>query len=92
MERQVVGPPKRLLSLNEAAEMCGLSIHTLRAWVHQGKVPIVRIDTTLRIDRNDLEAVIQSAKQPWKPQQSLAVNARKGHQRRKQQQKARHAA
>jgi excisionase family DNA binding protein len=92
METLPVNPVPRLLSVDEAAQAFGLNRHTLRAWVQKGKVPVVRLDSTVRIDRNDLEAMIQSAKRLWSPQQSLAVNARKGHQSRRQRSEAPRAA
>lgn len=88
MPRLHIDPTKRLLSVSEAAEVFGLSPYTLRQWVHQGKVPVIRIDTTVRIDRQDLEMLLQNAKQQWSPAPSLAANARKGHTKRHQQKEA----
>jgi len=87
-----VDPMKRLLSVSEAAQVFGLSPYTLRAWVQQGKVPVVRLDSAVRIDRSDLEALIQNAKQRWTPNQQLGMAAHKGHQSRKQQQETGRAA
>ncbi len=85
MLRLHVDPTKRLLSVSEAAQVFGLSPYTLRGWVHQGKVPVVRLDSTVRIDRVDLEALIQNAKRSWSPQQQFAANTRKGDANRKPQ-------
>jgi excisionase family DNA binding protein len=92
MPRLHVDSTKRLLSVSEAADVFGLSPYTLRLWVKQGKVPVIRLDSTVRIDRLDLEATIQSAKQQWAPHQEFSDAARKGHQHRKRQQEAVSAA
>jgi excisionase family DNA binding protein len=83
METFAVNSAPRLLSVDEAAQVFGLNRHTLRSWVQKGKVPVVRLDSVVRIDRQDLEGIIQNAKQQWTPNQKLGLAARKGHQNRR---------
>ena len=85
MQTLPLDPAQRLFTLQEAARICGVSPHVVRYWIKKGKMPVVRIDTTLKIDRHDLEAVIQGAKQSWTPHKEFASSARKGHQNRQQQ-------
>lgn len=92
MSELTISVNTRLLDLDAAATLLGISPHTLRSWTQQGKVPVVRLGSLLQYDRQDLEAFIQNAKQRWTPQQALAANARKGHNTRKQREQASHAA
>jgi Helix-turn-helix domain len=79
MRPQREAAPKRLLSVSEAAEAYGLGIHTLRGWVQAGKVPVIRMDANVWIDRHDIEAALQAAKGTWAPRPSYAAAARRGH-------------
>jgi excisionase family DNA binding protein len=81
MDRLTSGAGNRLLGLNAAAAVLGISPHTLRAWAQRGKVPVTRLGALLQFDRRELDALIQSATRQWKPQPKLAANARKGHQK-----------
>jgi excisionase family DNA binding protein len=54
-----------LLSLEEAAkelggakESGGISIHTLRAWIYQKRIPFVRLGRRIFLRREDLEAFV----------------------------------
>ncbi len=51
---------KRLLSVPEAAEMLGLSRHTLNQWVSQGRIPHVKLGRRTLFEPNDLEELIEN--------------------------------
>ena len=53
---------KRLYSIKEAAEYLGRTEHALRSLIHNGKVPIVRIDRRIQLDINDLDDLIEKNK------------------------------
>jgi excisionase family DNA binding protein len=48
-----------LLNLREGAKELKLSIHTLRAWAYQKRIPIVRLGRRVLLRREDLEAFIK---------------------------------
>ena len=68
----------------EAARICGVSPHIMWYWIQQGRVSVVCLDSTLRIDRLALEKAIQDATQVWTPAPGLADAAGKGHQSQQQ--------
>lgn len=47
-----------LLNLREAAGELRLSIHTVRAWVSQKRIPFVRLGRRILIRRQDLEEIV----------------------------------
>jgi excisionase family DNA binding protein len=47
-----------LLDLKEGAKELRLSIHTLRAWVYQRRIPFVRLGRRVLLRRSDLENLI----------------------------------
>ena len=57
------GPGRRLVSLQEAAGVLGVSIATLRRLIWAGKLPIVRLTRRLQIDVRDLDRLIQQGKE-----------------------------
>ena len=46
---------RRLLDLNSAARYVGVSYWTLRAILHNGEIPFIRIGRRLLVDRCDLD-------------------------------------
>ena len=58
-----------LLTLQEAAKELRISIHTLRVWVYQKRIPVVRLGRRIFIRRKDLEEFIAKnvvkAKEDW---------------------------
>lgn len=44
-----------LLNLREGAKELKLSIHTLRAWIYQKRIPFVRLGRRVLLRREDLE-------------------------------------
>jgi excisionase family DNA binding protein len=47
-----------LLSLEETAKELRLSIHTLRAWVYQKRIPVVKLGRRVLVKREDMEAFV----------------------------------
>ena len=47
-----------LLNLREGSEATRLSVHTLRAWIYQKRLPCVRLGRRVLLRREDLEALI----------------------------------
>ena len=47
-----------LLDLREGAKELKLSIHTLRAWTYQKRIPFVRLGRRILLRREDLEALV----------------------------------
>lgn len=47
-----------LLNVHEASKELRLSIHTIRAWVYQGRIPFVRLGRRVLLRRADLEAFV----------------------------------
>ncbi|MGA2466096.1 MAG: helix-turn-helix domain-containing protein [Thermodesulfobacteriota bacterium] len=48
-----------LLSLREGAKELKLSIHTLRAWTYQKRIPFVRLGRRILLRREDLENLVK---------------------------------
>lgn len=80
MSGLTTGVAARLLDLDAAAGMLGISPHTLRRYAQQGKLPVTRLGALLQFDRAHLEQFIQANTRPWAPSKTLSANARKGHQ------------
>lgn len=50
----------RLISMQDAAEQCGVDYRTVRRWVSQGQLNAVRVGPRLiRINANDLAAFLR---------------------------------
>ena len=49
-----------LLDLKEGAKELRLSIHTLRAWVYQKRIPFVRLGRRVLLRREDLERLVEN--------------------------------
>lgn len=52
-------PLKRLLSVDEAAEYLGRSSWAVREMIRAGKLPCVRFDRRIFLDRLDLDRLIE---------------------------------
>jgi excisionase family DNA binding protein len=53
---------EKLLSVTEAAQVLGLSPHTINSWVSQRRITFVKIGSRTMFDREDLSALIQANK------------------------------
>lgn len=54
----VVDPPEPLLSPVEGARALNVSIHTLRQWLSQRRIPFYKCGRLTRLKREDLERFI----------------------------------
>ncbi len=54
----------KLLTLNEAAERLAISLSTMRAWVSQRRIEVVKIGRCVRIREEALEAFICNRHSP----------------------------
>ena len=50
---------KRLLDVREAARYLGISPHTVRGWVYQGRLPVIRLGRKVLFDRTALDRLIE---------------------------------
>ena len=53
-----------LLTVKEASRILSLSISTLYAFVHQKRIPYVKLGKSLRFRRNDLEQWVETQARP----------------------------
>lgn len=56
--------PIALLTLRQAAAYMGLSVHTLRQWVSQRRIPFVKLGRAVRFNPADLAAFITAHTRP----------------------------
>jgi len=50
---------RQLLTAKEAAEFLCLSENTIRQWIWQRRLPVVRLGRAVRLRREDLEQLIE---------------------------------
>ncbi len=51
---------ENLLSVTDAAQLLGISRHTLNGWVSKGKVPYVKLGRRTLFNPADLERIIKA--------------------------------
>jgi len=51
---------KNLLNINQAAEILNIKVPTIYRWVHERKIPYVKMGNKLRFKENDLLEFIES--------------------------------
>ena len=51
---------KRFLNSEELAVYLGLSIHTIRQWTREGKLPFVKLGSAVRFDMQKIEKWVKS--------------------------------
>ena len=54
--------PKRLFNVDDAAQYLDRTPKAVRKLIEDGKIPVVRLDSRVQIDRKDLDCVIEGAK------------------------------
>jgi len=62
----------RPLKVTEAAEVLGLSVHTLRAWIAKEKLTHVRLGGAIRILPSDIHEFIRRATVPARDRKAKA--------------------
>jgi excisionase family DNA binding protein len=50
----------QLFTIKEAANFLNMSENTIRMWIWQKRIPSVKLGRSVRLQRNDLEQIIQS--------------------------------
>lgn len=60
--REPMKPMARVMSVSDAALYTAHSAGAVRSWVRSGRLRAVRIDGRVLLDRGDLDAMIESAK------------------------------
>lgn len=55
-----------MLSLKEVSERLSLHINTVRKYVKQGLIPIVKFEKAIRVEERDLDRFIKARKQKVK--------------------------
>jgi excisionase family DNA binding protein len=50
---------RQMLTAREAATFLGLSENTIRMWIWQRRLPVVRLGRAVRLRREDLEKIIE---------------------------------
>ncbi len=51
---------RRLIDVNELAELTGLSVHTLYTWVSQKRIPYLKVGRLTKFDLKVIEGWIDS--------------------------------
>jgi excisionase family DNA binding protein len=62
LSKQVSNIVPRLLNVAEAAAYLGRTPDAIRQLMHRGRLPIVRIDRRVQLDRLDLDLLIERTK------------------------------
>jgi excisionase family DNA binding protein len=55
---------KRPLTVREVADALGLSVHTIRAWIRQGRFTHVRLGRAIRVLPDEIQRVLRNAAVP----------------------------
>jgi excisionase family DNA binding protein len=59
---------QKLLTVNEAAELLGLAEVTLRCWIGQRKISVVRLGRAVRIAQEEVARMIEKGTVPARPE------------------------
>ena len=51
-----------LLDVKELDRRSGISMHTWRLWLRQGRLPVIRVGRLVRVDERDYETFIQACR------------------------------
>ena len=62
-QSDTVTPKQKLFSVERAAEYIGRTEDAVRHMIASGKLPVVRIDTRISLDKEDLDTLIRHGKQ-----------------------------
>jgi excisionase family DNA binding protein len=63
-------PTPRLLSLSQVSEELGVATVTLRRWVSQRRIAVVRLGRAVRVDQGEIERLIERGTVPALPERS----------------------
>lgn len=71
----MVQPDRRMLTVDDAADYCGLSVGSFKAYV---RIPPVNFGRSVRYDRKDLDAFLDGFRQSPAPQNRILELAGNG--------------
>jgi excisionase family DNA binding protein len=54
---------RQLLTVRESATLLRLSENTIRQWIWQRRLPVVRLGRAVRLKRQDLEQLIEQSRE-----------------------------
>ena len=57
--RPILELQQGLIPIGPAAQILGVSVHTVRLWVRQRRIPFVRLSTAIRFSTHSLEQFIE---------------------------------
>ena len=63
-------PTPRLLSLSQVSEELGVATVTLRRWVSQRRIAVVRLGRAVRVDPREVERLIERGTVPALPERA----------------------
>ena len=55
-------PPPKLLTVQQVAERCGVSVRCVRHWIFEKRIPYVKLGRYVRVSELDLENFIESGR------------------------------
>ena len=53
--------PQRPYTVTEAAQILGLSVHTIRAWIADRRINYLRLGRAIRVPREEVERLLRTA-------------------------------
>ena len=54
--------PERLLTAQQVASRCAVSLRTVRRWITEGDLPVLRLGRAIRIEGVDLQRLLARAR------------------------------
>lgn len=62
MARKSLGAADRLLGVEEVAGRCGVKVRTVRTWIFERRLPVVKLGRYVRVAESDLDRFIRAAR------------------------------
>jgi excisionase family DNA binding protein len=62
MKRTQIPPAQPLLTVAQVAEHCQVSPRSVRRWIDDGQMPVVRLGRSVRVSESDLAAFLSRCK------------------------------
>ena len=63
---------EKLLDVQQVSQLLGIKESTLRAWIFQNRIPVVRIGRLVRFKENDLQSWIEKSSVPTNEDNGLS--------------------
>lgn len=63
-----------MLTLRQVAERLGLHVNTVRRYVYEGVIPVIRFGRAIRVEEKDLEGFIRAQKRKAKKKVNAQQN------------------